>query len=597
MFDGVSRRREFLRWTAVAGGVGLAGCGGNSSGDGQDEEEEDEDQAEAEETATDTATGTATEADTATETAEPEMAVPQVQFTFEYDASGGSGDGAVTITHGGGDNVPAGNLRISSGDSESARWSDLTEMSASDEIAAGDSLTLGATTAAWPSDVENGETLTVAFVADGEAMATLGEFSAPEAPSIASEIEIDAWGNFAEAFSLVEGDYESDRSATITVNRRSEGGLRRSNESNLADGSDVTPLTMMTEAESGTYIETGGLRDLADRIEQAGIREQFVDGAWDAYTQDGSTYAIPWTVEPVGFYYRNDLLDEMGYDLDGVRTWDDVFFQLQDAGADAEEENVVDAAEDLYLFGIPENRPDILWRILTRQQGGDSITDDGQINLTSSASVQAVETMQQLYQDGLVETVDLYSNTHFEKLDDGTGSSRHLMSFGGPSFETRLETQLDSTAGEWRIWEPPAFGDEASRATSMGGTALLVPTQADDAAASRAWDFLNWAVTNSQRAARMYREHGVFTAYEDAYRTSAFSANNSSSFLGGQSPGNFFSNLAPEISGYSYTADEPVISEAINDNILDAVTEGGAPDEVLLNAADEVATQTGRDIA
>jgi ABC-type glycerol-3-phosphate transport system substrate-binding protein len=592
MFDDESRRRQFLRWTAIAGGVGLAGCGGNGSGSGTDEDDDEDD----EETETETDTETAIETESATATEEPEMSVPQVQFEFEYEASGGAGNGAVTVTHGGGDSVPAGNLRIASGGGEDARWSDLSGTSATDEVTAGDSVTVSGENSAWPSDVAYGESLTVAFVADGEAMATLGEFSAPDGPSIASEIEVDVWGDFAEALDLVKGEYESDTNSTITVNRRSETALRGTTGSDLRSGSGAPPLTMMTESDSGSWIETDGLRDLSGRIEQAGIREQFVDGAWEAYEQGDGTFAVPWTVEPAGFYYRNDLLDEMGYDLDGVRTWDDVFFQLQDAGADAEEAGIVDSAEDLYLFGIPENQPDVLWRLLTRQQGGDSINDDGQITLTSGESVQAVETMQQLYQDGLAETIDLFSDSHFEKLGD-RGPSQHLLSFGGPSFEHRLATQLDATAGEWRIWAPPAFGDEGSRATSMGGTALIIPSQASEAAASRAWNFINWAIPDSGRAAQMFRQHGVFTAYEDAYISSAFGANNGSSFLGGQSPGNFFSNLAPNISGYSYTADEPVISEAINDNILDAVTEGGSPDEVLLNAADEVATQTGRDIA
>jgi len=601
MFDDESRRRQFLRWTAVAGGVGLAGCNGGGSGD--DEEDEAEEEAEDGETDADstdteaeadggTKTDTETEGEMGTETeGEPGMSMPQVQFGFEYEG------GAVTITHEGGDTVQAGNLEVSSGD-ETALWSNLAGISASTEVAVGESVTLSESTDVWGSDLGNSVDVTIAFVSDGETMGELAAYTTPDGPSIASEIEVEAWAEFAQAFNLVVGDYEDTEDATISVSQRSRGGLESGVESSLESGSGAAPLTMMAEETSGTVIDTGGLRDLSDRIEEAGWRDDFVAGAWDAYDQDDGTYAVPWSISPVGFYYRVDLLDDMGYDVDAIRNWDDVFFQMMSLGEDAVEENIVDDPDNVYLFGIPENDPAYLWRIFTRQLGGDAVNEDGEIAVGTSESTQAVETLQQLYQDGLVELVDFHSRNHFEKLNRGTSDSRHLMTFAGPGFQSELASQIGRTQSDWRIWQPPAFGDSGNRATATGnGGALIIPRQVSESAANRAWDFLDWAIPNRERSARMFREHGVFPAYEEAYDSSAFSTSNSEQFLGGQSPGAFFSSVAPDIEGYRYTADEPAISETINDNIFDAITEGGSPQEVMLEAADAAAAETGRDIA
>jgi len=180
---------------------------------------------------------------------------------------------------------------------------------------------------------------------------------------------------------------------------------------------------------------------------------------------------------------------------------------------------------------------------------------------------------------------------------------------GGTKTDTETESEMGTeTEGEPGTSMPQVqFGFEyeggAVTITHEGGDTVqagnLEVSSGDETAlwSNLAWDFLDWAIPNRERSARMFREHGVFPAYEEAYDSSAFSTSNSEQFLGGQSPGAFFSSVAPDIEGYRYTADEPAISETINDNIFDAITEGGSPQEVMLEAADAAAAETGRNIA
>jgi multiple sugar transport system substrate-binding protein/lactose/L-arabinose transport system substrate-binding protein len=569
MFDEESRRRQVLRWAALSAGVGLAGCSNDgSTTDGGEEDEETD-------TATPTATATATEAgkdDTPTATEQSTMAAPQVQFEFTFES------GALTIAHGGGDTVQADRLRITSSDGNSVFWSEV----GSSDVAAGSQLVIDGSTPGWNSPVASGETVTVEYVVDGQARATLGSTTVTTPtetePQVASEITLWAYDDYAQAINEFTDRYSDRRDATVTIDSKTAISIENRMSSALESGSDAPACSIMDEEHAPLWIETGGLRDISNRLASFNLRDQFAGGTWPALSDGDATYGLPWTIEPMGFYFNREIIEELGIGFTSVETWDDMLFRLRDLPSDK------------YLFSVPAENPSLLWRRMVRQQGGNPVTEDGDINLNSPESRQTLETLQTLYTRGHIEFIEWYSADWYNSFRD----ERHVGTFGGPRLMQRLSSNLSLSAGDWRILQPPSFGDGGSRATAWKATSLVIPSQVSDGEAERAWDYMRYTLANRARQGQMYEDYNLFPAFEDAYDSDAMEVRRD--FLGGQSPGDgFYNTLAQNISGYRFTTDNEAIETAIDDNVEGAI-EGASVNQALSDASQQAASETGRDI-
>lgn len=401
----------------------------------------------------------------------------------------------------------------------------------------------------------------------------------PTESSMAASIKAWSWDVAAKSLDLTDDPYEEANGGDVTVEQFGRSNMKDKYKSRLLSGSGAPAVATMESVDAAAWVDTGGLRDISAWIEDAGVKEGFVSGKWGPLTKDGKTYALPWDIGPVGAFYRKDVADEHGLDLESVETWDQFI---------AEGEKLPDGTA---LMNLPPNDYDGVWRMMFRQLGGLPFTDSGAVNIHSEKSLRVARQMKAAHDAGVTSSVASWSSEWFNRF--GEGSIAAL--YGGAWMEGTLKAELGDTSGNWRVIKPPAYESGGNRATNWGGSNLVIADQVSDAKARRAWDYMQFTLANEEMQIKMYQNYGIFPAYKPAYQSDAF--DEGSEFLGGQAAGRLFAEIAPEIPSYVYTTDTPEITKAINAKFKKMIDGTLSPKEAVEGAAQQVADRTGRDLA
>lgn len=394
-----------------------------------------------------------------------------------------------------------------------------------------------------------------------------------------STVEVWGWDVAARSLDLTDDPFEEQHGGSVSVTEIPRQQLKRRFRDRIEAGRGAPTCSMMESVDGPAWIETGGLRDITGWIEDAGVREDVVSAKWEAVERDGRLYALPWDIGPVGTFYRRDIFAEHGIDPDSIETWEQFVAEGERLPADT------------YLLNIPSNDYDGFWRMQLRQLGGQPFTDDGKVNIHSGESLQVARNIEHIREAGVANDLESWSVEWFQAVSEGTIAS--LM--GGSWMEGTLKSNLGETAGQWGVMRPPALEQGGSRATNWGGSNLVIPAQTSDRMARRAWEYMVFSLASERQQIRMYEEYGIFPAYRPAYESTTFDQPNP--FFDGQRVGRLFADIAPQIEGYRFTADTPAVTRAINTH-LSRMTQGETtPQQAIEDAAQQVADETGRELA
>jgi len=397
--------------------------------------------------------------------------------------------------------------------------------------------------------------------------------------AMAQSAEVWGWDVAAKALNLLDEPYEEANGGDVSINQIGRSDLKDKFKSTLLSGSGAPAASMMESVDAASWVDTGGLRDISGWLDEAGIKGDFVSGKWGPLEKDGGTYALPWDIGPVGTFYRRDVMDEYGIDVESVETWDQYI------------EEGKKLPEDQYLLNLPSNDYDGLWRMMFRQIGGQPFTQNGAVNIASDKSLQVARILKRIRDSGVANDLASWSSSWFTAFGDGTTASLTA----GAWMEGTLKAELGDTSGNWGVFKPPAVESGGSRATNWGGSNLTIPAQVSEEKAKRAWDYMAYALGREESQLTMYREYGLFPALETTYESEAY--DDPHAFLDGQPAGRMFAEIAPNIKPYRYTIDTPEVTKAINTHFRDMMAGDKTPKEAVDAAASQVADRTGRDLA
>jgi ABC-type glycerol-3-phosphate transport system substrate-binding protein len=396
---------------------------------------------------------------------------------------------------------------------------------------------------------------------------------------MAQSIEVWGWDVAAKSLDLIDDPYEEANGGDVTITQIGRADMKDKFKSTLLSGSGAPGAAMMESVDAASWVDTGGLRDISGWLDEAGIKDKFVEGKWGPLEKDGGTYALPWDIGPVGTFYRRDVMENHDIDPTSVETWDQYI------------EEGKKLPDDQYLLNLPSNDYDGLWRMMFRQLGGQPFTANGAVNIHSDKSLQVARILKRIRDSGVANDLASWSSSWFTAFGEGTTASLTA----GAWMEGTLKAELSDTSGQWGVIKPPAIESGGSRATNWGGSNLTIASQVSDEVARRAWDYMAYTLGQADHQITMYREYGIFPALESAYESDAFDQSNE--FLGGQEAGRLFAEIAPEIPPYRYTVDTPEVTKAINTHFRDMMTGDKSPKEAVDAAAQQVADRTDRDLA
>ncbi|MFG2917314.1 extracellular solute-binding protein [Kitasatospora sp. NPDC048298] len=327
----------------------------------------------------------------------------------------------------------------------------------------------------------------------------------------------------------------------------------------------------------------GGLADLSALGADA-HKDKFAKGLWPVVSgKDGHAYALPWEVNPLGFFYRKDYFDKAGIDPETLATWDDLI---------AVADRFKAANPGVALIGVNKAAnptPDLdFLQALMQLQGAFYFDLQGKITVGSEPAVRAMTIIKRLDEAGLIgDTPGVQSWPPVMK----TGK---LAVAAMPAWVAHyLEKKFPDQSGNWRLTKPPAVTPGGKRTALVNSTHLAVAASSPRRRA--AWKFVEYAVTRPASVNAMFNAGGVFPALTEAYTDPLYAA--PSAFYGGQPVLRTFADLATEGGDpTNYSGDYARALKLVSDAQTKVLLKGADPAAVLQDAAKQLAQQTGRGI-
>ena len=378
------------------------------------------------------------------------------------------------------------------------------------------------------------------------------------APVMAGEVRVDGFPPFDTHFDKqVPLFNESQPDITITYQMNDHGDHHKKLTTNLATQSGAGDIVIVDVSYVGAFINAGGFVNLSEEPYNASeFGDGFVPYAWkQGQGTDGNQYGIPIDIGPGVMYYRRDVLESVGGDIESVISDWDAYIEY---GRQLKEQGV-------YLIADAADVAQIMVRTTLEEGEGLYFDADGNSLVTSDRFVKAFELAKQIRDEGLDGQIGAWSNEWYDGFKSGTVATQlsgawllgHLQNWMAPD-----------TAGKWGASDLPGgiYG-------SWGGSFLAIPAQSENPA--EAWEFIKYLTTQEQPQIDSLRDLGAFPVLLSTYGDSAF--DEPIDFLAGQKARQLFAEVAKNV---------PAVTPMNGDLIADDVVMNGALAEVLNDGKD-----------
>lgn len=395
---------------------------------------------------------------------------------------------------------------------------------------------------------------------------------------VTGQITVWSWDVAAEALKRLAAEYQTAHpGTTIDVQDIGYDNAYDKISVGLQAGSGLPDLiTIETDHASGYLGQfPNGFVSLDPVIGDK--KADFDPSKWAAATgADGKIYMAPWDSGTVALYYRSDYLKDAGVDPASLNTWDDLIA----AG------EKIKAATGHTLMSIDVSTG-ATFGMMMQQQGAWIFDEKGDVAVNSPAAVQALTVLKTIQDKGLLKNVKGWDGrVTATKAGDSAVHPEAVWWIG------TLEGEMPELSGKFGVVPLPAFGDSA-RTAANGGSNLAVPSQAKNP--TLAADFAAYALADAKNQASMMEHEGLFPSYLPALQEPIFTE--ASDYFGGQKVYQLFAEQTALIPPVNFTNDYAKASDIVANAVVAAVLNGKDPKAVLDDAAQQIATATGRQIA
>lgn len=293
--------------------------------------------------------------------------------------------------------------------------------------------------------------------------------------------------------------------------------------------------------------------------------DKFPEFKTELLSLDGEMYGMPFDAGPAGVFYRVDLFEEAGIDADQIETWDDFI----EAGHTLRDEL------DVALTGIDINNDDGVYRMMLNQQGTFYFDENDEVNLASEESVQAMEVIQTLSDEGLNENL-----VGWDAWLGGLANGDVATAPSGAWLTGSLTGQAPDLEGDWGVFPLPAFEEGGNRAANLGGSNYMI--SADTENPDLAYEFMEFFST-SEDVQLAAMEGGLFPSLNTIYENEAFTE--PVAYFNDQPIWELFSGMMDDIPTANYTGNYAVARDEAE--TAQAEVAGGAEVQQALEQAAE----------
>lgn len=299
---------------------------------------------------------------------------------------------------------------------------------------------------------------------------------------------------------------------------------------------------------------------------------------WQAQSDaDGALKVVPWDSGTVGLFYRADYFDEVGIDPTTIETWDELVAAGEQIKAKTGHTLM---SQDVAAGGG--------FQMLLQQQGQGLFDEDGDITVNSPEAVEALTLLKTLNEKGLLKNVKGWDGRVTSAKDGDSAVTPEAVWWIGT-----LQGDAPELSGSYGVTELPAFEEDGVRTSNSGGSGLAIPTQAKNPQLAAA--FVDFVLADAENQASMMENEGLFPSYLPALQGEYFAT--PQGYFGGQPVYELFAEQTANIPPITFTTDNAEATDIVANAVVAAVLNGADPQQALDDAAKQIATATGREIA
>lgn len=340
---------------------------------------------------------------------------------------------------------------------------------------------------------------------------------------------------------------------------------------------DATQLNLY---ESQRYAATGRLMDLtfvAGRYEQ-----NFAPSSWENCVLDGKVYAIPWDIGPCAVFYKRHIFERYGIDPNKIETWDDYIA----AGKLILEKS--NGATKMFHLPIGD-----LYRVFTMllpQSGAQVFDDQGRVVINSAATLKIMTLLERMLQSGITSSDLYFEHAHYASLKNDTVATYPIAVWWGGS----IKDYAPETSGDWGVFRLPAFERGGLRASTWGGSVLVIPDQCEYKEAI--WAFVKFALCTTEAQILQYKKFDLFPAWLPAHQHPFM--DEPDPFFAGQEVTRLFTQDIEKIPSINWTTDWPEAQTYLAQSLSKWAARGmGSPERMLAKLEKKMSRRLSREIA
>lgn len=325
-----------------------------------------------------------------------------------------------------------------------------------------------------------------------------------------TETEITVWAWNVAAKALVESAKSfNQKYPKIKVNVQEYGLAQNVYERYsviLSSGVGVPDIIQIESDYVQTFAETypqyffdmNGYIDIEGKVDPSKIST--------SYDSEGKLVSIPWDSGPVVMFYREDLFNQAGIDINSIITFEDYI----SAGKKLKEK-----FPNITMTGLPFTQDENLFRCLLVANKSYYLNNKGEITVASSKAIETLQMIKRLIDEGVAKnTINWDGGIVANK--NGELASWIMGGWWGGT----IKDQMPEMKGKWKIATIPAFPDGA-RASSSGGAGLSI-TASEPIKQAAALEFIKESLMNVDNQLMMYEKYSLFPSYLPTYDDERF---------------------------------------------------------------------------
>lgn len=325
-----------------------------------------------------------------------------------------------------------------------------------------------------------------------------------------TETEITVWAWNVAAKALVESAKSfNQKYPKIKVNVQEYGLAQNVYERYsviLSSGVGVPDIIQIESDYVQTFAETypqyffdmNGYIDIEGKVDPSKIST--------SYDSEGKLVSIPWDSGPVVMFYREDLFNQAGIDINSIITFEDYI----SAGKKLKEK-----FPNITMTGLPFTQDENLFRCLLVANKSYYLNNKGEITVASSKAIETLQMIKRLIDEGFAKnTINWDGGIVANK--NGELASWIMGGWWGGT----IKDQMPEMKGKWKIAPIPAFPDGA-RASSSGGAGLSI-TASEPIKQAVALEFIKESLMNVDNQLMMYEKYSLFPSYLPTYDDARF---------------------------------------------------------------------------